>query len=167
MIIHRNRQQRKIFLLQPDYTAKIIKNFQIESFHPRATSADPSVYLVKPPAQGGTGNRYQNLPIREALGSLLYLALVTRPDISFAVRQAAPFVETSIQHTVRPLDRSSPTFTAQDTTAYVLTDRLAVMSSVTLTPTMQAVRTIVDQRREMHSCSTEDQSPGAVAANHV
>ena len=93
MIIHRNRQQRKIYLLQPDYTAKIIKNFQMKSCHPRSTPADPSVHLVKPPAQGGQVTATKTFPYREAIGSLLYLALVTRPDISFAVGQAARFVE--------------------------------------------------------------------------
>ena len=65
----------------------------MESCHPRSTPADPSVHLVKPPAQGGQVTATKTFPYREAIGSLLYLALVTRADISFAVGQAARFVE--------------------------------------------------------------------------
>jgi hypothetical protein len=91
--ITRERNKRRIFLSQPDYVDKIVKTFQMEGCHPKPIPADPNSKLVKPPTQGDSGREKQNFPYREAIGSLLYLALVTRPDISFAVGQAARFVE--------------------------------------------------------------------------
>ena len=91
--ITRERNERKLFLSQPDYIDKIVKTFHMEGCHPKPIPADPNSKLVKPPTQGDSGREEQNFPYREAIGSLLYLALVTRPDISFAVGQVARFVE--------------------------------------------------------------------------
>lgn len=88
-----DRQQRKIFLSQPDYIAKIISKFHMTTCFPKSVPADPNVHLVKPQTKMEETQADVAFPYREAIGSLLYLTLVTRPDISFAVGQAARFIE--------------------------------------------------------------------------
>lgn len=46
--VTRKRQERKIFLSQPDYIEKIVKTFQMASCFPKSVPADPNVRLTKP-----------------------------------------------------------------------------------------------------------------------
>lgn len=93
VIITRNRQQRKIFLSQPDYIDKILRNFHMASCSPKIIPADPNAQLTRPTTTSEQNGLKITFPYREAVGSLLYLALVTRPDISYAVGQVSRFVE--------------------------------------------------------------------------
>ncbi len=88
--IIRDREKRQIHLSQPDYIDHIVKNFHMESCNPVTVPADPNVHLVKP-VQGAQLD--ETFPYRQAVGALLYLAVVTRPDISFAVGLVARFIE--------------------------------------------------------------------------
>jgi hypothetical protein len=88
--IIRDRQKRQIHLSQPDYIDHVVRNFHMESCNPVSVPADPNVHLVKP-VQGAQLN--ERFPYRQAVGALLYLAVVTRPDISFAVGLVARFIE--------------------------------------------------------------------------
>ena len=88
--IIRDRQKRQIHLSQPDYIDHVVRNFHMESCNPVSVPADPNVHLVKP-VQGAQFN--ETFPYRQAVGALLYLAVVTRPDISFAVGLVARFIE--------------------------------------------------------------------------
>lgn len=87
--IARDRVQRSIHISQPDYIGHIIEKFHMATCFPKPVPAAPGVHLIKP-AEGSTLETA--FPYREAVGSLLYLALVSRPDISFAVGQVARFV---------------------------------------------------------------------------
>ena len=88
--ITRDRKRRMIHLAQPDYIAHVIEKFQMTSCYPKPVPADPGTHLTKL-AEGSTTDT--SFPYREAVGCLLYLALVSRPDISFSVGQVARFIE--------------------------------------------------------------------------
>ncbi len=88
--IARDRKQRKLHIFQPEYISQIVKKFHVTSCSPKSIPEDPNVHLVKPTEKKEEENGF---PYREAVGALLYLALVSRPDISFALCQVALFVE--------------------------------------------------------------------------
>lgn len=86
--INRDRKKKKIHLSQPDYTAEVVEKYRMTNCFPKKIPADPGTRLeTKEPAEAVL------FPYREAVGSLLFLALVTRPDMAFAVGQVARLVE--------------------------------------------------------------------------
>ena len=87
--ITRDRQKQKIFLSQPDYIKKIVRTFRMESCAPKATPADSNTHLMEPTKNDSN----EKVPYREAIGSLLFLSIVTRPDISFAVGVVSRYCE--------------------------------------------------------------------------
>lgn len=66
------------------YTRKILEKFNMELAHPVSIPADnyQNVSMLKTTKKDET---LLNVPFREAVGSLLFLSMVTRPDIAFAV----------------------------------------------------------------------------------
>jgi len=79
-----------IFVNQPKYTEKILQRFKCESLNSAST-----------PIERGMVTNEENCvndkpledsePFREAIGSLLYLATISHPDISFAVNYLSRF----------------------------------------------------------------------------
>ena len=58
--------------------------------NPTSTPADISIKLVKPKIDKDNISE-NNIPYKQAIGSLTYLMLATRPDISAAVNKVAQF----------------------------------------------------------------------------
>ena len=87
--ISRNRQDRTLYVAQPDYIRKILKRFNMMECLPKKLPADPGTRLQKKVDRTST----EKFPYREAVGSLMYLGLASRPDISFAVGQISQFCE--------------------------------------------------------------------------
>ena len=83
--ISRNRHERTLFVTQLDYIRKILQRFHMLDCLPKNLPADPGARLQK--------KTDENFPYREAVGSLMYLGLASRPDISFAVGQISQFCE--------------------------------------------------------------------------
>ncbi len=87
--IFRNQKEKTLYLSQPEYTEKILQHFLTDGCHPVSLPATPGVFL----------NKEENLkktiqvPLKEAIGSLMYLMLSSRPDIAFALNQASQFCE--------------------------------------------------------------------------
>lgn len=92
--ITRNRRDKILYLSQPDYINKILKKFHIIDCHPKNLPAEPGCRLI----QNVGEDPLDNVPYREAIGSLLYLTIISRPDIAFAVGQAAQFSEEPQKH---------------------------------------------------------------------
>jgi hypothetical protein len=91
--ITRNRLQRELYLSQSYCTSEIIHLFHMSTCHPKATPAEPNTHLTRPSAQGEQAESTGIDLYRQVVGSLLYLTLMTRPDISYAVGQVSRFVE--------------------------------------------------------------------------
>ena len=83
MEITRNRPKRQLLLTQKQYTIKILKKFHLDDANPVPTPIDTYTTFTKTPddESGQT-----NIPYANAIGSLMYLAVGTRPDIAFAVQ---------------------------------------------------------------------------------
>lgn len=78
-----------IFIDQKVYTQKILDRFNMNDANSVATPAECSANNTEDddvmPAQG--------IPYRDAVGSLMYLAIATRPDIAYAVSRVSETLE--------------------------------------------------------------------------
>ncbi|GBM60262.1 Retrovirus-related Pol polyprotein from transposon TNT 1-94 [Araneus ventricosus] len=82
------RQDGTIFLHSESYIKRILKRFNLDGANPHTIPADPGTILSSDsnPLPEGT-----NIPYREAIGSLMFLAITTRPDIAFVVNVVRRF----------------------------------------------------------------------------
>lgn len=90
--ITRDRKQKKIFVSQTNYIESLLQKFNMADCHPSSVPADPGSRLsVKdcPTRSGKTP--LLSTPYRSAVGGLMYVAKMTRPDILFAVTTASRF----------------------------------------------------------------------------
>lgn len=80
----------KIFVNQSIYTETILKRFNFEEVSIVSTPMEKGMITSE---ENYVGNRFldKTVPYREAIGSLLYLATISRPDISFAVNYLSRF----------------------------------------------------------------------------
>ena len=76
-----------ITLLQSHYVEKVLSRFGYSDVKFSPTPYDPSVLLRK-----NRGNARDQLRYSQIIGSLMYLASATRPDIAFAVSKLSRFV---------------------------------------------------------------------------
>jgi hypothetical protein len=89
------RTSKGLFLSQANYLRRILERFNFESGHPspvpllhRNLFPDKDIYA---PTRDGEAPLDAKFPYLSALGALLYLAMGTRPDISFAISFLARF----------------------------------------------------------------------------
>lgn len=92
--IKRNRERKTITLKQSGYIRNVLKRFNMTEANTSSIPADPSVRLSKEqcPKLKEEIEECSRIPFREAVGSLLFVATVTRPDILYAVNQASQFL---------------------------------------------------------------------------
>ena len=89
MKIERDRKNKIMKVSQPEYTEKVLERFNMLNCNAR-TSPMVTRQVKKRDEKSQEMSKIRvNVPYREAIGSLLYLAGVTRPDISFAVNYLA------------------------------------------------------------------------------
>ena len=88
----------EVWIGQPAYAERVLEKFGMENAKPIATPVDVSLKLVK------TTEECQSIDqvfFQSAVGSLLYLSIMTRPDITYAVSNVAKFcANPSKQHWV-------------------------------------------------------------------
>ena len=82
----RNRKERKIFLSQSQYASTVLQKYGMHSCNPVATPMEREYATYNNNADDSLAF---NMPYREAIGSLMYLMIGSRPDIAFAVSKLA------------------------------------------------------------------------------
>jgi hypothetical protein len=93
--ITRDLVNRTLSLSQHAYIDAIITRFNFDDLKPSSMPMDPSAPLSKSqsPSKLEDINKMKNVPYREAVGSLMYAAMGTRPDIAFATSTVAQYSE--------------------------------------------------------------------------
>ena len=90
-----DRELRTLSLSQHAYIERILERFSLQDANPLTTPLDPhhKLSLSQSPSTPRQHDNMRNVPYREAIGSLMYAALGTCPDISFAVSFLAQFMQ--------------------------------------------------------------------------
>ncbi len=93
--VTRNRETHTISLSQSGYIKAILARFLLNDAKPLDTPMLPGADYSKKdsPTSPTEVARMKKVPYREALGSLMYASVATRPDISFAVSTLSQFLE--------------------------------------------------------------------------
>ena len=93
--ISRDLANKTISLSQRAYIEAIITRFNFDDLKACSTPMDPSAPLSKSqsPTKLEDIAKMRNVPYREAVGSLMYAAMGTRPDIAFATSTVAQYSE--------------------------------------------------------------------------
>jgi len=91
--ITRDRNLKLIKLSQAAYTKSILKKFYMLDCNEVTTPSDHSVQLKRNLDIDGNPGTIADVPYRELIGSLMYLAIGTRPDITYAVNSLSKFLE--------------------------------------------------------------------------
>lgn len=91
--VERNIERGIITLDQTKYINEILRRFKMEDCNAVNTPMDTNQKLSATMSGDDEVYEEKNFPYREAVGSLLFLAMVTRPDITFAVNILSRFQE--------------------------------------------------------------------------
>jgi len=91
--IKRNCTHQMLHLSQCSYIAAILRRFNLEDAHPVTTLMDIQIRYSSGqlPQTMAEIAEMRDVPYCEAVGSLMYLALATRPDIAFAISAVSRF----------------------------------------------------------------------------
>ncbi|PSR87021.1 hypothetical protein PHLCEN_2v5279 [Hermanssonia centrifuga] len=91
--VTRDLEARTLSLSQHAYIDSILARFNFTDLKPSSIPMDPNIQFLKSQCPMSLVDiaRMRKIPYREAIGSLMYAAVGTRPDISFAVSTLAQF----------------------------------------------------------------------------
>lgn len=93
MHIQRNPAEGTITIDQHKYVKEVLERFGMGDSHPVSTPADVNSKLTNEMSPSSESDREEmkKIPYQEAVGSLLYAAQVSRPDIQYAVNMVSRF----------------------------------------------------------------------------
>ena len=86
--IERNRQARTIRIHQKPYAESVLKRFGMEACNGVSTPMDPNVQLV---ASDFNASLQDRLDYQQAIGSIMYAMLGTRPDLAHSISTLSKF----------------------------------------------------------------------------
>ena len=91
--IIRNHSEHSLSLSQRQYTISLLERFNMSDCNPVSTPIDPGLKLSASmsPSTAKDIEEMHSIPYLQAVGSLMYLATATRPDIAYAVGVLARF----------------------------------------------------------------------------
>lgn len=89
-----------IYVNQHAYAQKVLERFNMNNSNPVAIPSENTQNLSDFEGDGNV-----DFPYREAVGSLMYLAVATRPDISFAVGNVSRYLENPAEAHVNAVKR--------------------------------------------------------------
>lgn len=95
MRVRRNREKRELKLDQQQYLQKVLETYKMTTSNPVATPEQQGLKLSKSdcPTTDKEKHDMKGVPYRSAVGSLLYAAIGTRPDIAHAVNEVSKFIQ--------------------------------------------------------------------------
>jgi hypothetical protein len=102
--LERDRESRTIALSQPTLIQHVIATFGQTEAHPALTPmADGALAVLRRPdpneeLSGEERVRLSSLPYRSLIGLLMYVAIGSRPDISFAISKLSQFLDCYRSH---------------------------------------------------------------------
>jgi len=90
-----DREACTISLTQTTYIKTILDRFLLSDTKPYVTPIVPGAIYSKSdaPANATEAAYMAKVPYREAVGSLMYAAVATQPDITFAISTLSQFLE--------------------------------------------------------------------------
>jgi hypothetical protein len=85
--------QKTISISQSAYITRILKRFRYEDCTPASTPLLAGLKLsdIYSPSNKAETAEMASLPYQELLGSIMYLYIATRPDLSFAIQYLSRF----------------------------------------------------------------------------
>lgn len=86
MEINQSSDRSVISIKQSHYIKQLLKRFGMQDCKPVVTPGDTNVKLIASEEEPST-----KIPYQEAVGALLYLSIISRPDITFQVNRASQF----------------------------------------------------------------------------
>lgn len=93
--ISRNRDAKEIFISQRGYLKKVIEKFGMKNCKESSVPAEVRSGLSNKmsPNSKEEQEEMSTVPYRQAVGSLMYAAVVSRPDITYAVSNVSRFLD--------------------------------------------------------------------------
>lgn len=88
MKIVQDESTGSVWIRQPAYVETLLEKFSMDQAKVIATPVDPCTKLVKATEED---NSFDQQKYQSAVGSLLYLSVATRPDITYTVSIASKF----------------------------------------------------------------------------
>jgi len=91
-----DRLQNTVHLSQTALIDRVVTQFGQKDSHPTATPIDPGLKLRRPDKTSISSSdklELERLPYRSLVGSLIYISVGTRPDITYAVQQLSQYLD--------------------------------------------------------------------------
>jgi Reverse transcriptase (RNA-dependent DNA polymerase) len=88
-----DREARTVSLSQASYVDTVVAHFKMQDAYPATTPLETGMRLSSnmSPTSEEEKQKMTKKPYQMAIGSLMYAAITTRPDISFAVQQLSQY----------------------------------------------------------------------------